>query len=156
MSFNIQIESLDEHTIVLRPIGPVTVDADLTQLVQPGAKRVIFDLSQVSRIDSLGVREWIRAMDRLPKEQVVIWERVSPAMCAQVGMISNFVGPGRIASFVLPWWCEDCREDHTTDVEIDTVPPGAIHPCSCPTCGQTMVLDELDEGYIAALKEHGV
>jgi len=150
------MESLDDQTLVLRPIGPLTVEADLTALVQPEAKRIIFDLAEVSRIDSLGVREWIRAMKRLPEQQVVVWERVSPAMCAQIGMISNFVGHGRIASFVLPWWCESCQSNHTADVQMQDIERSVNTPHQCPNCGQRMILDELDEDYIDALREHGV
>ena len=154
MAFHLQIESLDNDTVLVRPVGPVTVESDLAELVQPNAKRVVLDLSQIPRIDSLGVREWIRAMRKLPEGQAVVWDQVSPAMSAQVAMISNFVGPGRIASFIIPWWCNACGTEHETHVQAHACKISGFETPDCPACAAQMVLDELDEGYVEALLEH--
>ncbi|MEC8024529.1 MAG: hypothetical protein VX223_11380 [Myxococcota bacterium] len=154
MSFRIETEKLDDYTLLVRPIGAISGDSDLSGLIPKSSARVILDLANISRIDSLGVREWIRAMQSSGDSQTIVWERVSPAMSSQVGMITNFVGRGSVASFILPWWCQACGNEHTTDVEAQALKRSGLESPECPKCGATMMLDELDEGYIDALLEH--
>jgi len=154
VSFRIETEKLDDCTLLIRPIGAISGDSDLSALIPKSSARIILDLANISRIDSLGVREWIRAMQSSGDSQTIVWERVSPAMSSQVGMITNFVGRGSVASFILPWWCQACGNEHTTDVEAQALKSSGLESPECPKCGATMTLDELDEGYIDALLEH--
>ena len=153
MSFRIETEILDTGTCIKRPVGALTGDSDLSELFPADKMTVILDLAQTTRIDSLGVRNWIREVHKTTQESVV-WRRVSPAMAAQIGMISNFVGEGRVESVMVPWWCDACSQDHLTVLETAAYRSKGLETPTCARCGDPMILDELDVGYIEAVMEH--
>src|SRR5207245_6922139 len=84
--------------------GEITEEARFDEL-GPVDSRVVFDLSGIRRINSSGVREWIQFMRSIPTSAKVTFERCPPPVVVQASMIANFLGAGRIVSFLAPYFC---------------------------------------------------
>jgi len=122
--------------------------------VGPLAGAVVIDLSAVRRINSSGVREWVMFIRAVPATAQITYERCSPAFVTQAGMISDFLGAGRIRSLFAPYACEACgaTAELLLDVEKDLAPArGRAPPRACEKCGKPMVFDDLEESFFAFL-----
>ena len=131
--------------------GEITEDSDFQPLLQSGSELLTVDLADVRRINSCGVREWINFVQQLGKRSLVL-ERCSVPVVAQLNMITNFVGKGRVESVFAPFFCAACDRQHLELVQTAGLSPqSALHEMSCPTCGAQMELDDLPDTYWAFL-----
>jgi len=112
---------------------------------------VRLDLSDIERINSCGVREWVNFMRAIPAQLNVQLERCSPPMVSQINMIANFVGTARVASVEAPFVCGACghEEDVLLSVEAGTVP--SVTEQRCSKCGDATELDDFEESYFGFL-----
>ncbi len=143
--------------IVLKLSGCVDERADLQalQAVEAGATLVL-DLGDIARINSVGVREWIRAMKTIPSNVQVWWDNVSTPMVAQLNMIANFHGHSRIRSFYAPYYCNACdlEQRFLLTMEKDLADGKAVAPAhECTKCGATLEFDDIEEDYLGGLLE---
>jgi anti-anti-sigma regulatory factor len=106
---------------------------------------VVFDLTEVDRITSFGVRAWLQMLD-LAKMSDAVFVRASPAVVNQVTMMRNFCGPARIHSLVAPYACESCGNEFgvTYEAIADRTALRARNPLlvECPQCRNAAELDE--------------
>ena len=131
--------------------GEITEDSDFAALLQSGGAPLTVDLAEVSRINSCGVREWINFVQALGPRSLVL-ERCSVPVVAQLNMITNFAGKGRVQSVYAPFFCTPCDRQHLELVKTTGLTPGsALQSMKCPSCGAEMELDDLPETYWAFL-----
>jgi anti-anti-sigma regulatory factor len=131
-------------------IGAITEDADLKPLVAELSGEVAIDLSEVSRINSVGVREWIDFVRECERANVrLLFDRCSPAVVAQMGMISNFFGVnGQVRSVYVPYHCDNCQHDQLRLVDVSAGLRDSLDaPIPCPQCKEEMAFDDLPETY---------
>jgi eukaryotic-like serine/threonine-protein kinase len=125
-----------------------TFKADM--LAGTDQESVVIDLEGVRWITSIGVREWINALNNLPASHLV-FINVRPSMVLQFNMIHGFAGRGNIVSLYLPYACMDCDEETEvlTDLRKDyaVVEEGPQNEIDCPKCGGTAEFDEI--GYLS-------
>lgn len=143
---------------VLEIQGVVDESADLSPLdtFAAGGGTLVLDLGGIDRINSVGVREWIRAMKRIPDSVVVVWDHVSTAMVTQLNMIANFHGHGRIRSFYAPYYCAACdlEQRFLLTVAGDLAAGQARAPAhTCPECSGPLEFDDIEEDYLGGLLE---
>ncbi|ACY19168.1 PilZ domain-containing protein [Haliangium ochraceum] len=145
------IEEPERVRVVIK--GDITETTGLLGLASELVGRVDFDLSQVSYINSLGVRSWIRFLRALGIQGYEL-HACSVPFVLQASVIPAMVGRGVVVSFFAPYHCEGC--EHNEDrllqsaaiLAADRVPPSF----QCPSCGDTMQLDDLPERYLAFLR----
>src|SRR5579862_9294898 len=92
--------------------GHLNEAADLSPITKlPGP--LIIDLSGLDRINSLGVRDWMRFIRTCETEGIdLTFERCSPTIVGQISMITNFMGTrSRIASVEVPYLCTSCANE---------------------------------------------
>lgn len=136
-----------ESRIVLS--GEITEDADFTPLLSIATKRLVIDLSQITRINSSGLREWIefaRGCNRAGAQ--IVLERCSPIVVTQLNMIWNFAGKdGQVRSVYAPYYCPRCDLEHLEliDFSKDGRLPGNL---SCPKCGAALEFEDVSEVYL--------
>ena len=134
--------------------GAITELADFTKVkALKGAARI--DLSGIERINSLGVRNWsMFVRDAEAGGLAMTFERCSPVIVEQIAMISNFLGTrSRVASLLVPYFCEACSTEHTQLIERAPTAPIVVPPVnSCPKCGQPAAVDEPENMYAALSK----
>lgn len=146
-----RVESRDGVTSIALSgrINEATNFAPLTQ--RKG--RLVFDLGEIHRINSVGVRRWMDLVRTYEQAGVELtFERCSPMIVSQMSMITKFMGArSRVRSVLVPYSCPSCNYEHDDVLEVS--PDAAIAPARpCPKCKAEMRLDELPETYIEALQ----
>jgi hypothetical protein len=142
------------------PVTVVRVKGRLSESFQGrdisslSATKVLFDLADVERITSFGVREWLQMLGDLePKGVQLYLARCSEAVVNQLGMIRRFAGGGKVLSFFAPYLCGSCAAQFSTliDCEVDAaaIASGALPEADCPSCGKTGHFDDDARSYLA-------
>ncbi len=129
--------------------GNITEFANFTTVRSlPGPLHI--DLSGIEKINSLGVRTWIEFVRSCESAGLAMtFERCSPLMVQQLGMISNFMGRQSVVkSLIVPYLCPSCNGEAEQLVELSKQGPFQIPPSmACPKCRSAMQVDELEDMY---------
>ena len=137
--------------------GEIDENTDFSELGGKLAGNVVFQLQQVKRINSCGVREWVNFVRDLPNVTELSFSHCSPAIVTQLNMIYNFRGGAKLRSFYAPYVCEECDREEERLIDIESnFPAGApLDPpeFSCDSCGQPLEFDDLPDHYLAFLNE---
>jgi anti-anti-sigma regulatory factor len=138
-------------------VGEIDENADFAELRRKLSGQVVFQLAEVRRINSAGVREWVNFVRDLPSVSDLTFSHCSPAIVAHLNMIYNFRGQAAIRSFYAPYVCDRCnREDEKLlDVKAQ-FPSGSadeLPQVACEACGEPMEFDDLPERYLSFLAE---
>jgi ABC-type transporter Mla MlaB component len=118
------------------------------------ARRVVFDLAGIRRINSAGVHKLIRFLQVLEKSCRLEAERCSPAIVNQLNMLPELCRRMQVRSIIVPLECFDCCAEHEITYELsgDAEAP-SIPEVPCDECNGKMVLAEPEDRYFAFL--HG-
>jgi anti-anti-sigma regulatory factor len=139
--------------------GEVDENSDFRQLLEQLSGDTVFELRAVSRINSCGVREWVTFFRDLGRKvKSVTFVGCSPAIVTQLGMIHNFRGPARIASFMAPYACEKCNFEEEKLLSVQEHFSGAsrnLPEFKCGRCGQPMIFDDMPDRYLSFLDDTG-
>lgn len=149
-SFQIRVAENEHGIPVYRISGTIDESADLSPLHELRGARVIFELSEIRRINSFGVRSWMETMRQIPSHVSVTFVGCSPPVVDQCNLVVGFRGHADIESFYAPLICNECDEQRV--VLFDTARclalGVALPPTACPRCGHTMEMDDLEEHYL--------
>jgi hypothetical protein len=130
--------------------GDITEDSEFGPVMNGNADTLILDLGDIRRINSTGVREWIKFVTGVHKAgRKLVLERCSVAIVQQLNMISNFRGSGHVRSILAPYYCENCDAGHLHLVDLEQGTPELEMSLPCPKCKQPMEFDEVWESYLA-------
>lgn len=145
----------EDASYAVRPVGRftyVTVQGRINESfdgealgTQVRGAAVIFDLADVDRITSFGVRGWLRMMQTASLGEAY-FVRCSESVVNQITMIHNFCGPARVHSLIAPYQCEACGAEFgvplfaVQDAELlrGRRPPEV----QCPECSSSTEMDE--------------
>ena len=138
-------------------VGIIDERAELAPLLDRAESATLtLDLGDVTFINSLGIRQWMRFLTGAQNRGLRLrLRRVSEPMVQQMNMIESARGGAEIESFFAPYGCDGCgREDavlldastHAALISRSTAPSMA-----CPECGQMMVLQDLPKRYFLFL-----
>lgn len=147
-----------------RPVGIVDEDINFSVILSTISQLGVashefrFDLGQIDRINSCGVREWLLLMEKLPAGMRYSFLNVNELMVEQANMISGILGRAGtpVLSFMAPYHCDKCNKDIAVSLEpkqvqyVDDSP--AAPKMSCPTCGTPLKFDWLEDEYFAFVK----
>ncbi len=136
-------------------VGEIDEHADFVELRRKLRGEVAFQLAEVRRINSCGVREWVNFVRDLPQVTDLSFSHCSPAIVTQLNMIHNFRGPAKIRSFYAPYVCETCglEEEKLIDVASQGQTTVGLPSFTCSQCGAAMEFDDLPERYLSFLAE---
>lgn len=112
--------------------------------------RIVFNLKNVARINSVGVRQWIQFIDHLKSGgSVFSFEQCSVPFVAQMNMIRSFTADGLVKSVFAPFYCTDCNKEHPKLIDLarDAVPQ-LNEAVTCPACGSSLEFDDLPEHFL--------
>jgi predicted Ser/Thr protein kinase len=128
--------------------GAIEEDADL-RWVFLRDEAICLDLSSIKRINSMGVRCWLDAFRARHSSASVTFERCSPALVSQLGMIPAMTQGVVVASVMAPYFCESCDNESLELVDcsevVDRQPPERV----CTMCGKRLEFDEMPEQFFA-------
>lgn len=153
------------HRMDTRRVGDVTVvslQGEISERfhgVEVGRRlrgEVLFDLAQVDRITSFGVREWLTMLRELYATRVV-FARCSEPFMHQLSMIRSFAGNASIASFFAPYVCPACGTQFSALYDgvgdraaVEHRAPVAVE---CPRCDAPATFDD-DPALYLSVEHH--
>jgi anti-anti-sigma regulatory factor len=137
--------------------GEIDENTDFSELTGRLTGNVVFQLQQVRRINSCGVREWVNFVRDLPTVTELTFTHCSPAIVTQLNMIYNFRGGAKLRSFYAPYICDECdvEEEKLLDIESNFGEGKELEPpeFTCQTCKGPLEFDDLPDHYLAFLSE---
>lgn len=131
--------------------GELSEEADFTPLLKEEFKqRLLVDFSEVSRVNSCGLRAWMEFVFQLNGRGVrLVLERCSPAIVSQLNMISNFGGVGaEVRSVLAPYYCEACDIENCFLLDF-SLSQEVEMTMKCAQCGGTMEFSEIPSYYFS-------
>jgi anti-anti-sigma regulatory factor len=154
--FQASVHARDEVTYV-KLSGVIDEDNELGTLADKlGGGTAVIDVSEIERINSCGVRDWVNWLGKAEKggAKVVLVE-CSPAIVAQINLVNNFTGQGVVKSFYAPYFCPNC--DLEKVLLVETRDMAGQHPfkapsCRCDECDGPMDFDDMEESYFAFMQ----
>jgi hypothetical protein len=119
-----------------------------------GGAKLVMDLSDVERVTSFGVREWLQMLSELEgKGTQLYYVRCSEAVVNQLGMIRRFAGQGQVLSFFAPYQCSGCGARYTALIDCAgdalVLKQKALPTTECPSCGEEGHFDDDARSYLA-------
>ncbi len=146
--------------LYLRLEGVIDEDNPLQELlVECTGKRVAIDASKVIRINSCGVRDWVRWLAALEaRSNQVFLVQCPPSLVAQLNMVRNFSGErGQVLSILAPFYCESCDREHLEKLSPQQLVANQLAAPErfCERCGEAMLFDDLPESFFGFAREHG-
>lgn len=153
--FQASVHNREDVTYV-KLSGVIDEDNELASLSEKiGAGTAVIDVSEIERINSCGVRDWVNWLGKVEKNGAkVILVECSPAIVAQINLVNNFTGQGVVKSFYAPYFCPNCDLEKVLLVETRDVAgssPFKAPSCRCDECDGPMDFDDMEESYFAFL-----
>jgi anti-anti-sigma regulatory factor len=145
-----------EDVTYVKLSGVIDEDNELASLGEKiGAGTAVIDVSEIERINSCGVRDWVNWLGKVEKNGAkVVLVECSPAIVAQINLVNNFTGQGVVKSFYAPYFCPNCDLEKVLLVETRDVAgtqPFKAPSCRCDECDGPMDFDDMEESYFAFL-----
>ena len=149
-----KIQWLDERRAKVS--GVIDEFSSFEELFNKNQEEIWIDFSEVTRINSSGIREWVQAV--LGSTARLHLEKCSAVMVDQFSMIPEFIGKnGTIESFFVHYICDSCGHEERELLEVGkdiggdkTYKEQLEDPC--PSCGHVLELDHNPDIYFAFLK----
>ena len=141
----------------LKLVGVVDEDNELVNLENKLAGGpLVLDLSEIDRINSCGVRDWVNWLGRIEKNGArPVFVSCSPAIVAQINLVHNFTAGGIVKSFYAPYYCPRCEKEKLLRLEtrdlLSQAPITTAPTCRCDECDGPMEFDDMEESYFAFL-----
>jgi anti-anti-sigma regulatory factor len=152
--FHAAVHRKDDMTYV-KLSGVIDEDNELQELTDKiPAGTAVIDLSEIERINSCGVRDWVNWLGRIEKNGAKpVLVECSPAIVAQINLVNNFTGNGVVKSFFAPYFCPNCDREKVLLVEAQEMgpPPHKAPTCRCDECDGVMDFDDMEDSYFAFL-----
>jgi hypothetical protein len=135
--------------------GDLIRNIPLEDLVGPPAPEVIVNCREITRINSVGIRVWLRYFRGLAEKKVkVTLLECPPPVVEHFNNISNFRGKSEVESILVPYRCTICKiaesELHTIKEIKKKLPPNEKN---CTHCGKKSVFDDITQEYFKFVKE---
>lgn len=133
----------------------VALTGNISELVNFDALKampgpLVLDLSGLTRINSLGMRNWVFFVREYEaKGQALTFERVPPVVVNQMSMVTHFMGAhSQIRSLMLPYLCPSCGKEDLQMLELTDGRTAQVNESApCPKCRAVMEFDDLHSMY---------
>lgn len=141
---------------VLTIVGEIEDSTELASNADNVGPNVIIDISGVTFINSVGVREWVTLLDKLAaKGARVTLRNVSEPMVRQMTMVIEARGEANVDSFYAPYVCNKCGNESALLVDVNqhaaVLKKMNAPKLECPACGGEAELDEFPNRYLSFL-----
>jgi len=138
--------------VVLR--GDFTEATRFDELLPAMVGRVVFDMAQVTYMNSLGVRAWCEFL-RQARIQGYEFHACSVPFILQASMVRDVIGRGTVTSFFAAFHCIGCDHQEERLLQTAAILAANLEPpvFKCPSCGGALEFDDLPERYFAFLQD---
>jgi anti-anti-sigma regulatory factor len=147
------VEDTEKTRVVIK--GDITEATNFVDLLPVMVGRVDFDLSQVTYMNSLGVRAWVEFLRDAPIQGYEL-HACSVSFVLQASLSDSVLGRGTVTSFFAPYICESCEHEEERLLQSAAVlagPDNSPPTFTCVNCGGQLTLDDLPQRYLAFLNK---
>lgn len=140
----------DELNVEL--IGSIDEDADFKELLGLEQRNISFNFDKVSMINSCGIREWIKFLEKIPETTHVVYNNCPQIIIEQINMVHGFFRKGAsINSFYAPYYCEKCGAESKIHLSASQIKNRKAPKIDCPKCGSEAEFDAIEAQYFSFL-----
>lgn len=145
-----------EMTVLIK--GPIDENSRFVNLDLNGFNTLVLDLNQVAMINSMGLKNWLLWIKKLPTGMVIKFQNCPRNVVDQMNILQGFLPSGALVeSFYVPYVCSDCgheknqlavRKKDFHEATTDT-PFGINLPETqiCPKCQGELEIDVVPNKY---------
>jgi len=148
------IKEQKDAALLVRLVGSIEEGVQFEQLLGNVPAELIVNCKEVPRINSVGVKAWIRYFQSLQTKGVRLrFVECSSAIIEQVNLISNFVPADSVESFFVPFACTKCKSELLGLYSSAAIKKlqGNVPAQTCPKCGGSAEFDDIPEEYFGFL-----
>lgn len=121
------------------------------------ARTVVIDSSEITFINSIGIREWMHFVAALTAAgATVVHERCAEPLVEQMCFIPAVRGGGDVRSFHAPYACAACGHEQSVLIDVARYRAQLARleapPATCRACGQPLALADVPERWFAFLR----
>lgn len=149
------IKEQRNDTLLVKMTGTVEENVDFATIIGPvTTPKMDLLLKGISRINSVGVKAWIKYFQMVAQQGVQIrFLECSTAIVEQINLISNFTCGGSVESIYVPFCCSSCNTEllglfRASDIKRINF---NIPDLKCSKCGGTASFDDIPEEYFGFL-----
>lgn len=142
------------NVTVVKLTGSVDDADDFGKLIGPASGVLQVSCRGVTRINSVGVKNWIKFFSGLQQQKVQFsFEELSPALVENLNMVQNFLCGAPVVSVAIPYHCEGCGTNLVGAMKTDAIKAAGlkIAAAKCPKCGGQAEFDDEPDEYFAFL-----
>jgi len=143
--------TLKGDTLSIKLSGHINED---TLFPVPSIKQgnLVFNFSEVTYINSLGIRSWVNYLKNLGNFAVAL-EECPPQIVRQMIMTPSFAQNAKVLSIYVPYSCDDCNSKKTVLVERaewEKTGKQISEKLHCDKCNEnSLEMDGDSEQYVA-------
>ena len=142
-------------TLLVKMTGSIEENVDFATLIGvPSVLKVDLILKEIPRINSVGVKAWIKYFQSLAAKGVKLrLLECSTAIVEQINLISNFTCGGVVESIYVPFCCSSCNTEllglfRASDLKKINF---QIPDLKCAKCAGVATFDDIPEEYFGFL-----
>jgi hypothetical protein len=143
-------------TLSIRFTGSLVGECvNLTTLVGNTPKHLKVNCKNLVRLNSNGVRAWIRYFDSVrDKGTEVVFTECSPAVVDKLNSFMNFACGGVVESIYVPYYCAGCKKELIGLFATSELKRSGLRmpDLKCPSCGMNAQFDDLPDEYFLFLE----
>ncbi|HUP57615.1 MAG TPA: hypothetical protein VM598_09205 [Bdellovibrionota bacterium] len=140
--------------LVVRLSGSIEENVNFEQLIGPPPSELHVVCKEVTRINSVGVKAWIKYFQTAQQKGTKLrFQDCSTAIVEQVNLISNFTAGGAVDSIYVPFSCVGCKSELVGLFKAEDLKKLQFNlpELKCSKCGNKAVFDDIPEEYFAFL-----
>jgi hypothetical protein len=138
-------------TLSIRLTGSVVGECvNLETLVGTTPKYLRVNCKSVVRLNSNGVRAWVRYFDSLRERGVTVtFTECSPAVVENMSTFFNFSCGAHVESVYVPYHCGGCKRELIGLFSVAELKRSGLRipGLKCPSCGMSAEFDDLADEY---------
>lgn len=138
----------------VRLIGAIQENTSLEQLIGNPPAQLIVNCKEISRINSVGVKSWIKYFQTCQSKNVKItFIECSTIIVEQMNLISNFTAGGVVESVYVPFICTSCKNEMVGLFKTEEIKKlkFVLPKVKCPKCENPAEFDDIPEEYFTFL-----
>lgn len=132
--------------------GTIEETVNFDELVGATPAEVVVNTKEIARINSVGVKGWIKYFQTLTAKGVKLkFSECSTAIVEQINLISNFTCGGSVESVYVPFACGGCKTELVGLFKVEDLKKmnGDVPDQKCAKCGGNASFDDIPEEYFA-------
>ncbi len=134
--------------------GSIDEDSDFTEIEKIQVEHYSFNFENVTMINSCGIRDWIRFIEKLPDSATISYLKCPQIIIEQINMVHGFIRKGAsIESFYAPYYDEESDTEHKILLNSADIKDGKAPTIKSPDSGKEMEFDAIEEQYFSFLKK---